>query len=91
MITWLKMYEDKSNYFLDDCNCCDIVNSPEVRSLCFVVKAGNLEKHNVIKCSGVARFSGRGSVGYTYHSVPTQRKSLSMLYNMSIYNRSELI
>jgi len=43
-ITWLKMYEDKSNYFLNDCNCCGIVNSSEVRFLCFVAKAGNLEK-----------------------------------------------
>jgi len=91
MITWLKMYEDKSNYFLDDCNCCDIVNFSEVRSLCFVAKAGNLEKRNVIKSSGVVRFSGRGSVAYTYHSITTQRKSLSLLYNISIYNRSDLI
>jgi hypothetical protein len=84
MVTWLKMHEGKSNYFLKDFNCCDFVNSSEVRSLCFVAKAGNLEKRNVIKSSGIARFSGRGSEAYTHHSIKNQRKSLSMLYNMSI-------
>jgi hypothetical protein len=79
MITWLKMYEDKSNYILHDCNCCDIVNSSLVISLCFVAKAGHLQKRNVIKCRGIARFSGRSSVAYTHHSMTTQRKSLPML------------
>ena len=81
------MYKDKSNYFLNDCNFCDIVNSYEVRSLCFVTKAGNLEKRNVIKRSGIDRFSGRGSEAYTQHSITTQHKCLHMLYNVSIYNR----
>jgi hypothetical protein len=79
MITWLKMYKDKQNYFLHDCNCFDIVNSSEVRSLCFVAKAGDLEKCNVIKSRGIARLSGRASVAYTHHSTINQRKSLYIL------------
>jgi hypothetical protein len=85
------MYEDTSNYFLNYCNCCDSVNSSEVRALYFVAKAGNLEKRSVIKSSGIARFYGRGAIAYTHQSITTQRKSLCMLYNMSIYNRVDLI
>jgi hypothetical protein len=37
MITWLKICEGKSINFLNDCKCCDIVNSSEVRYLFDVV------------------------------------------------------
>ena len=41
MMTRLKTYEGKSNYFLNDCNCRDMVNSSKVSALYFVAKVGN--------------------------------------------------